>query len=186
MSRSIVIALVCLVGFPAAGEEPAPPVDNDGAQVVEDPAEFPWWPLILVKTGVGLPLLVNLRVEAFVLERWTVEAGVSTGLIPTSFTLGGRWRPRALCIGCDGDLRLSTGLGVEATAFVQDGNGALALPDEGMALFSVDALLAARVFRRLGASLGARLGGGAALGVSGDGPKVEPAVLLLFEAGVVF
>jgi len=163
----------------------AAPVD-EGAVDVEDAPFEPHWPLLLLKTGPGLPLFVNARAEVFFLDGLSVEAGVSAPfLIPGSLTLGTRWRPRFLCAGCDGPLQARLGLGLEGTVFYNESFVPFSPPDT-MLLLSPDAIVMWRVWERLGFTAGGRIGIGPTFGFAPfEASRIEPVVLFLIELGVV-
>jgi hypothetical protein len=188
------LLLVTAVADPAADEAPTSPSQEEPtapARPATGPTTEPadgdalHWPLLLLKVGPGLPLFLNARAELFVLDGVSVEAGVSAPfLIPGTLTAGARWRPRFLCLGCDGPVQGRLGLGLEASVFYE---GIVPFsPPETLLLLSPDALLVWRIWERLGVTVGGRMGVGPTFGFAPFDPgRIEPAVVFLVEAGVI-
>jgi hypothetical protein len=140
------------------------------------------WPLILVKGGLGMPLLVNGRLEVFFVPEWSAELGGSWGLIPNGIITGVNYRPHWMCLGCQGPLRLGLGLGLEHALFAFNEDFTPFGP-EGMLVLKPGVYSAWNVFSRVGFYAAAHLGAGIAWGFP---PGLEPAILILLETGFAF
>ena len=86
-------------------------------------------PHAIVTGSIGVPDLLAGRVEVFVSDRWSIEAGAGIGLLPLTVHAGARWSalwPE----GWDGHhLRVAPG----AVAYVFPSQ-----PEEGMAVLDCD------------------------------------------------
>jgi hypothetical protein len=137
-------------------------------------------PVLALGVGVGLPNLLGARGEVFVSDQATVVFGAGTGITPFAAEVGARWRPTALCAGCEGGHHTRLSLGLGGTLWVG------VIGDTTALLLSADAdlLLLQYLGDRGGLLARTRWGLGPTMDVPSDRFRVEPGLgIVLLELG---
>ena len=140
----------------------------------------PWF---ILKTGFGLPNLINMHFEVFVSDRISLEIGGGMGLLPTMYEGNIRWNPAATCWNCDGKNSLALGFGID-NLFGKDGK-ALAV----LVTASLDVKYVHRFSQHFGLVIGSHAGLGITteFGSDRDWTHIEPGLnLTLLQSGVEF
>ena len=141
-------------------------------------------PLVEIVAGIGMPNLLNARVEVSVADSWSIGLGGGIGLLPASVEATVRWTPPGLTLGDGKRNQLSLGIGPDL----------LVMPWDGMVAFilagSVELEYLHWFSKSFGFTIGTRWGIGATTefgsAQSTQTPKIEPALnIVLLQLGIV-
>ena len=141
-------------------------------------------PLVELVAGIGMPNLLNARVEVSVADSWSVGLGGGIGLLPAAVEATVRWTPPGLTLGDGKRNQLSLGLGPDL----------LVMPWDGMVAFILAGSVELEYLHWFSESFGFTIGTRWGLGATTEfGPsqstqsfKIEPALnIVLLQLGIV-